>query len=273
MTQSAIPDYRLSAELTQRLMSVQQFTEIDSTNVEAMRQLQSGRSGCFLLLAHSQTAGRGRRGKVWQSPAGAGIYLTLVWAFPVTITQLQSLSLVAALSVHEAMQSCGVAGIKLKWPNDLMARKCKLAGILLELKQSSEASHVLFGIGINLNLARAVRDSIEQPVTDLSSLLQGAPDKSLVVTRVVESLLDNLDEFERSGFEPFRARWNALDFYLGEDIVLQTGDRRKIGKSLGVDETGALLLQTTTGLEKINGGEIFPSLYPANHELLREPER
>lgn len=263
MTQSAITDYQLSAELTQRLAVVQQFTEIDSTNVEAMRQLQSGKNGCFLLLAHAQTAGRGRRGRVWQSPAGAGIYLTLVRPFPVAITQLHALSLVAALSVQEALQSCGAAGIKLKWPNDLLVGKCKLAGILLELKQSSEASHVLFGVGINLSLARDVRDSINQPVTDLCTLLQSTPDKSMVVSCVVESLLNNLEEFERSGFASFQARWNALDYYLGEDIVLQIGDRRKIGKSLGVDETGALLLQTATGLEKINGGEIFPSLYPA----------
>lgn len=175
--------------------------------------------------------------------------------------------------MHEALQSCGVTGIQLKWPNDLLVGKCKLAGILLELKQATNANHVLFGVGINLNLASDVRSSIDQPVTDLNTLLQSTPDKSLVASRVVESLLNNIEEFERSGFDSFQPRWNDLDCYLGEKIVLQIGDRRKNGKSLGVDATGALVLKTAMRLEKINGGEIFPSLFTASRELERELEK
>lgn len=259
--------FDIPADLTQKLTDVQQFAEIDSTNVEAMRQLQSGKTGCFLLLAHAQSAGRGRRGRVWRSPAGAGVYMTLVRPFALGTTGLQALSLITALSVHEALKSYGIVGIQLKWPNDLLVEKHKLAGILLELKQTNNASYVLFGIGINLLLPVDVRDSIDQPVTDLGTLLRCTPDKSMVVTRVIECLLKNLEEFENSAFSTFQARWNALDCYFGQDIVLQLGEQRKIGNAQGVDETGALLLKTAMELEKISGGEISSSILPANHQV------
>jgi len=258
-----INQFNIPVELKKRLTDVQYFTEIDSTNTEAMRQLDSGKTGNFLLLAHAQSAGKGRRGRIWQSPAGAGIYLTLVRPFARDIKELQALSLVTALSVQEALALSAVSGIQLKWPNDLLVNKRKLAGILLELKQCNGVNYVVFGVGINLNLPNAVREAIDQPVTDLMSLSQAIPDKSLLVTIVVETLLNNLLEFEKTAFASFQSRWNALDCYRHLDIVLQIGDVQKIGRSMGVNESGALLLQTASGLEVIRGGEVFPSLLAA----------
>lgn len=259
-------DYQITDVLMQRLDRVQQYAELDSTNVEAMRQLQAGETGCFLLLAHTQSAGRGRRGRHWHSPAGAGLYMTLVRPFAKEPHTLQSLSLVTALSVQQALQACGAANIKLKWPNDLLVQKKKLAGILLELKSVNDLQYVLFGIGINLALPDAVIKQIDQPATDLSRVIPRAVDKSEIAERVTEVLLDNLEEFEQTAFSTFYDRWNALDHYQQEDIVLQVGEKQKIGKSLGVDESGALLLQTANGVETISGGEIFPSLRAAGGE-------
>ena len=263
MTSSGIDAYQLPTELTSAFTEVQQFDTIDSTNAEALRQLQAGKTGSFLLLAHTQTAGRGRRGRPWHSPPGAGIYLTLVRPFARSGGELQALSLVTALSVQEALQHCGVANIRLKWPNDLLVDKKKLGGILLELKSAATARYVVFGVGINLKLPAEIRSAINQPATDLHSLSHQGVDKSTVLAAVLQALLGNLQVFEQSAFQPFQARWNALDHYRDQDIVLQVGDHRKIGKSLGVDDTGALLLQTAAGVEKIGGGEIFPSLSPA----------
>ena len=249
MKPQEINQFNIPVELKKRLTDVQYFTEIDSTNTEAMRQLDSGKTGNFLLLAHAQSAGKGRRGRIWQSPAGAGIYLTLVRPFARDIKELQALSLVTALSVQEALALSAVSGIQLKWPN--------------ELKQCNGVNYVVFGVGINLNLPNAVREAIDQPVTDLMSLSQAIPDKSLLVTIVVETLLNNLLEFEKTAFASFQSRWNALDCYRHLDIMLQIGDVQKIGRSMGVNESGALLLQTASGLEVIRGGEVFPSLLAA----------
>lgn len=252
-------------------MEVQQFSVIDSTNAEAMRQLQAGKHGCFLLLAHAQTAGKGRRGKVWQSPAGAGIYMTLVRPFPHTTRDLQALSLITALSLHEALEPYQIKDFQLKWPNDLLVGKRKLGGILLELKQSSAASHVLFGIGLNLKLPDTAKAAIDQPAIDLNSLIQPAPDKSLVVAQLIDSLFKNLEEFESTAFGTFQAKWNALDCYLGQKIESRTGSQCKFGISMGVDATGTLMLKTASGIEKIGGGEIFPSIFRANGNDSIEP--
>lgn len=264
-------DYQLPERLTQGQLDVQQFAVIDSTNTEAIRQLQAGRKGCFLLLAHTQTAGKGRRGRVWQSPPGAGIYMTLVRPFLHATRELQALSLITALSVHEALQIYKIKDFQLKWPNDLLVGKRKLGGILLELRQANDASYVLFGIGINLKLPDTTRAAIDQPAIDLYSLLLSKPDKSLIVARLIESLFKNIDEFEISSFSSFQARWNALDCYLGQKIESHIGDQLKIGISMGVDATGALILKTATGMEKIGGGEIFPSILRANENHTAEP--
>ena len=266
MIQSTSKDYQIPERLTKGRLDIQQYPVIDSTNAEAMRQLQAGRKGCFLLLAHTQTAGKGRRGKVWQSPPDAGIYMTLVRPFPLTTRDLQALSLITALSVHEALEPYLIQGFQLKWPNDLLVGKRKLGGILLELKQSSDASYVLFGIGLNLKLPDATRDTIDQPATDLNSLMQSTPDKSLIVVQIIDSLFKNLEEFENTSFSSFQARWNALDCYFGQKIESHVGSKFKIGISMGVDATGALILNTESGMEKIGGGEIFPSIFRAESD-------
>ena len=266
MANPPISDYQLNAELLEALTEIQQFVEIDSTNLEAIRLLDAGSTGNILLLAHSQSDGRGRRGKSWHSPPGAGIYMSLVRPFAVSTQALQALSLVTALSVHEALAECGIVGIQLKWPNDLLVNRKKLAGILLELKTRKNQHHVVFGIGINLKLPAAALAEIAQPATDIASISPHPVNKSVLVNTVLTVLMKNIQEFERSAFNSFYTRWNALDYYLNQDIVLQVEQTQKIGKSLGVDDSGALLLQTAAGIETINGGEIFPSLRPAGHE-------
>lgn len=252
----------LPSALLEALADFSEFESIDSTNAEALRQIQAGKTGTRAFLALSQTAGRGRRGRAWQSPVGAGIYLSLSRPFGAAMRELQGLSLVTALSVRQALQACGANDLQLKWPNDLLANKKKLAGILLELKQCRDESYVVFGIGINLALPPAVLREIGQPATDLQTLIGGAVERTTVVTEVLTGLLANLQRFEQTGFQGFRDDWNRHDCYYNEDIVLQEGEHRHIGKSLGVDTSGALMLQTAEGLITISGGEIFPSLRP-----------
>jgi BirA family transcriptional regulator, biotin operon repressor / biotin---[acetyl-CoA-carboxylase] ligase len=239
---------------------IQVLDEIDSTNAELMRQLRAGCAGSCLLLARSQSAGRGRRGRHWSSPMDGGIYLSLCWPWSTDPLALQGLSLVAAISVHTVVQALGVDAVQLKWPNDLLLGKQKLAGILLEYHRGPTAKHVVFGIGINLSLAPAVRENIGRPVIDLASLLGADINKVALVAAVVNELVVNTQRFEREGFAGFQQSWNNNDRYFGQDIIVQDGNRRMIGKSRGVDSSGALILQSATGQELVTGGEIFPSL-------------
>ena len=123
----------LTLESEKSIGKVQIFDEIDSTNSESLRQIQSGNIENRVVVASSQTAGRGRRGRQWLSPKNAGIYLSLTRRFSMEANALQALSLVTAISVVEALYQLGAQGLQLKWPNDVLFEKKKLAGILLEL--------------------------------------------------------------------------------------------------------------------------------------------
>jgi BirA family biotin operon repressor/biotin-[acetyl-CoA-carboxylase] ligase len=236
------------------------FEEIDSTNAESLRLIRSGKRGNWVVLAQSQSAGRGRSGRHWYSHKGAGIYLSLVRQFTMKANALQSLSLVTAISLHSTLITLGVKNLQLKWPNDVLHEKRKLAGILLELQNTSSALYIVFGIGINLALPAQARHEIDRPVTDLNSLTENQLHAEEIVAVLLNKLLSNIAVFESRGFSSFQDEWNRLDCYVGHDIVIQNSRERIIGKSLGVDQSGAQLIQTAGGRQAVIGGEIIPSL-------------
>ncbi len=259
----------LHPESRSQLDDIQVFEQLDSTNLEAIRQHQAGRRGSFLIVADSQTAGRGRRGRPWVSPSG-GLYLSLSRCVSTDSTALSALSLVAAMGVVKACRRLGAVNIQLKWPNDVLAVNKKLAGVLLEASSESsgesasehgaEQGHrIVFGIGINLNLPPDSRSDIDRPVTDLLTVCGKNPGQAALAAALTEELLANIAVFEQSGFGVFQQSWNDDDRYRDRDIVIRSGDNRTIGRSLGVNEKGLLLLRSASGLLTLSSGEIFPS--------------
>jgi len=263
MNQQAIQNL-LSPEALVVIDDIQLFDEIDSTNAESLRQIQAGKTGNRLILAVSQTAGRGRRGREWLSLSGAGIYLSFTRQFNLEPNALQGLSLLTAISLQSALSDLGISGLQLKWPNDVLHEKKKLAGILLELQDSGQAVYVVFGVGVNINLPEKARQEIGRPVTDIAALTDPVADINAIVATLMNTLCANLALYEKDGFAPFQQTWNQLDCYKGSDIVIESGENRSLGKSLGVDASGALLMQTASGQRRISGGEIFPSLREAS---------
>ena len=257
----------LSLESERSIDSIQVFDEIDSTNSESLRQIQSGQTGNRLLIARSQTAGRGRRGREWLSLQNAGLYFSLTRRFSLGANSLQGLSLVTAISIVEALEGLGVSDLQLKWPNDVLHKKKKLAGILLELQEKEGARFVVFGVGVNIELSADAAARIDRPVTDLKNLLSELPGSDVLLAALLNQLCRNLSDYEEKGFSQFAERWNNLDCYRMSDIVIHNGESRMIGKSLGVDAGGALLLQTAGGVQAISGGEVFPSLRPLSDEM------
>lgn len=189
--------------------------------------------------------------------------MSLIRPIAAKVQELQSLSLVAALSVVAALENCGITDLQLKWPNDVLHRKKKLGGILLELHRSGPINTIVFGLGINISLPPAARLEIDRPATDLESILGHDVDAVMIAAKLIDSLCANVGKFEEEGFAPFLQAWNKLDYYRNRDIVIHNGEKKLIGKSLGVDAVGALILQTAEGLQSINGGEVFPSLSAA----------
>jgi len=255
----------LNLETRALLDEIHVFDAIDSTNLEALRQHRAGRRGTFLLLANKQTAGRGRRGRTWLSPSG-GLYLSLIRSFEAEPSSMQALSLVTALAVHSACRRLGAENLQLKWPNDVLAGNKKLAGVLLEWRNVESSQAIVFGIGLNLSLSAGALAAIDRPVTDLQTVIGTNPGQTRVAAAVTEELLASIVRFEQSGFSVFQEAWNENDRYREQDIVIQSGNTRIIGKSQGVDPHGSLMLQSMAGLELISSGEIFGTLNLFNND-------
>ncbi|MCY4017645.1 MAG: biotin--[acetyl-CoA-carboxylase] ligase [Gammaproteobacteria bacterium] len=249
----------LPPALRRALGEIHHFDEIGSTNDEALRLLRGGNSGNRLLVAGSQTAGRGRRGHQWLSPPGAGLYFSLVRELPLPLERIQALGLVVALAVRAGLGDCAVRGVSVKWPNDLLSGKRKLGGILVENHGAEEESrHVVVGVGLNLRFPPEIMQSIDQPAVDIASICGGQIDWPALLPALLARLLDYIAVFANDGFAGFQREWNRHDRYFGEDVVAQAGAAKHIGRGAGVDAGGALLLRTADGVQRLVSGTIFP---------------
>lgn len=239
---------------------------IDSTNAEAIRRINAGQEARQIVVALSQSAGRGRRGRHWLSPAGAGIYLTFTWDFAESVTALQALSLVTAISVQQAIAGQGLSNVQLKWPNDILVAEQKLAGILLETCNTEKGVVIVFGVGINLDLPDETITQIDRPITDMRRAGSQQADLSVLLTELLQRWQRNVAIFQVQGFAPFMDSWNELDSYNGREVTVSGGTRHWQGVSQGVDETGALVVLTDDGIQQISGGEVLPTLRPTGRD-------
>jgi len=233
---------------------------VDSTNSEALRLLRQGQACPFLVLASEQTDGRGRRGRRWESPPGAGLYYTMAVEMHQDIQNIAALSLVTALSVRSALEEMGVNKLELKWPNDVLGDARKLSGILLESLKIGERLCIVVGAGVNLNLPESIKCDIAQPVTDVRELLGSDFEVERLAAGITKKLLANLNRFGENGFSDFVEDWNGRDAYLGKQVRVQLNGSFSQGEVQGVNARGELRLLTESGEEVIRTGEIMPSV-------------
>ncbi len=230
---------------------------LDSTNAALMRQRRQLATG-FVLLAEHQSAGRGRRGRQWVSPLASNLYLSLLWRFEQGLEVVLGLSQAVALACHDALTAAGACGLTLKWPNDLLWQGRKLGGILIELSgQPGEPTDVVIGIGINVQMRPELAVAIDQPWCTLEQILGQLPDRNLLAQMLITALRAELARFAQQGLGPRLVDWRRLDAFAGQQVQLLLGDSQRIsGEVLGIDEQGALLLQTTNGQQRFLGGEV-----------------
>lgn len=228
---------------------------VDSTNAEVMRRLDAGASTPFAIVAERQTAGRGRRGRAWVSPFGANLYCTLGISVRGGPKELEGLSLVVGLAVVRAIQSLGIGGVGLKWPNDILLDGRKLAGILLELTgDPADLCSVAIGIGINVNMRAA--DAIDQPWTSLRASSGVAVDRNQLLSALSQELERHLARHRAQGFAASQAEWESLHLWQGREVCLSTASKQIVGRALGIDEQGALRLEVDGVESRFSGGEL-----------------
>ena len=239
------------------------FDQIDSTNDEALRRLRAGALGNCLVVARTQSAGRGRRGHQWVSPEGAGLYFSLVRELPLALDKMLALGPVTALALRAALSDMEVYGLSVKWPNDLLSGNRKLGGILVETHGTGEGRRIVVGIGLNLRFPPELMKSIDKPAIDLASICEDDMDESALLQAILNRLLEYYAVFCEQGFAHFQDQWNRHDRYYQQDVVVQVGEQKTIGRVVGVDEQGALLVRNATGTRKLVSGTIFPSRHGA----------
>ena len=265
--QLAKPMQLLDQEVLNKALTtpVELIPIIDSTNQYLLDRVDSLESGS-VCLAEYQAKGRGRRGREWVSPFGSNLYLSMFWRLDAGMAAAMGLSLVVGIAIVEALEELGLEGVKLKWPNDLYYQDRKLAGILVEMSgQAGAAANLVIGMGMNLMMPEST-EGITQPWASLSEVAESQEiDRNQLAISMIKALHNALADYEMQGMSGFVERWNRLDNFLGRPIKLIMGPREVTGIAKGINEQGAVLLETEQGIESYIGGEI--SLRASGSEL------
>ncbi len=228
--------------------------QTDSTNTE-LRRREDHSDGALVCLAEYQHAGRGRGRRRWVAPYAGGLCVSLRWGWEQGPRALAGFSLALGVAVARSLAELGFSGIALKWPNDVVARGRKLAGILVESSGDSPC-RVVAGIGLNWRLRSVANDAIGQPWIDLATLAPAAlPDRNRLAAGLIHHALAAQAEFAAAGLGPFVAEWQDADAFAGREIAIETGGERVIGRALGIAPDGRLLLATAAGERAFAAGE------------------
>jgi BirA family biotin operon repressor/biotin-[acetyl-CoA-carboxylase] ligase len=240
-------------------LTIEVVDSLDSTSSELARRAARRDIDRHLLAAEWQTAGRGRRGRGWSAVLGGSLTFSLAWRFEQGAGHLSALPLAVGVALARALEAAGFVGICLKWPNDLIHGDAKLGGILVELSGDALGpSLAIVGVGLNVRLPAAARREIDQPVTDLATLVRGpAIDRNLLLARVAAELVTVLEGYADAGFAPLRAAWQRRHAYQRKAVRMLLPDGGAVrGVIVGVDSDGALILASGGRRLRFVSGEV-----------------
>jgi BirA family biotin operon repressor/biotin-[acetyl-CoA-carboxylase] ligase len=242
-------------------LSLLDATESTSTHLAAMAQRGAPSGTC--VAAEWQSAGRGRRGRAWQSALGDSLTFSILWRFERGAGHLAGLSLAVAVAAARALEHCGLKRVGVKWPNDLVADWKKLGGILVETSGDLLGpTAAIIGVGVNYRLGESLLSRIDQPAADAVSLAAVPPSRNALLAALVAELVATLERFEREGFAAFREAWKERHAYAGRRVtVLMPGSAPRVAQVLDIAEDGALVVSGEGVPSRLTAAEI--SLRPA----------
>ena len=259
-TLGTVPDRLGPAELAPHLAGSWRHVEwravVDSTQNLARDLARDGAPEGTIVIAESQTAGRGRLGRQWHSPAGCNLYCSLVLRPPLPPIAVPTFALVVGLAVADAVQALLGARAALKWPNDVLLDGRKVAGILTELDAEIErVRYVIVGIGVNVN-TEAFPADLATRATSLR-LAAGHPvDRARFTGGLLAALEARYRRFLADGFAAMRPEWEASAALTGKEVRVTAPEGEVSGRVVGVDDDGALRLAGPRGELRVVAGEV-----------------
>lgn len=257
---------RLAPATAKRLRTGECAGTMVSTNTVLLERGAPPVGQFDFLTAEYQSAGRGRRGRSWLAPPGGAICLSWSWRFEALAAQIGALSLAVGVAAQRALAQCGVQGIGLKWPNDLVTAQGKLGGILIEMRaEAGGPTHVVAGLGLNVALDPALSRQISElgqaPVDlahpPLSSAGTGPPARNVLVAALLDHQVAAMLEFGEQGLAPFLAEFEAADALRGRQVQLQGAHVGfDTGVARGIAADGALQVEHDGRIHRIIAGEV-----------------
>lgn len=231
---------------------VRRFPAIDSTMDTAHALARDGAAEGTLVLADTQHAGRGRHGRAWDSPAGQGIYASLIVRPTVPLAERSSLTLAVAVALAQAIESVTRLSIRIKWPNDLWLDSAKVGGILVE----GDAAYAVIGFGINVNTDAI---ALSPGATSLAHALGQPVDQPALLRAILDTLESVYDRWHAEGFAPFATAWRQRATLLGQQVrVTLSGEQSELeGQAVDIDDDGSLLIRHDSGLQtRVTAGDV-----------------
>ena len=263
----SVPDVLHADDLLSRLgntrvigRDIRVFQETSSTNDVVEKLARDGVPEGVVVFAESQTKGRGRLGRKWLSPAGRGLWFSVLLRPNLRPQAATQMTIATAVAVARAIRQ--QTGLKpgIKWPNDILLQGRKTAGILTEL--SAELDHIKYlviGIGVDVNVAPTeFPPDLRKLATSLRTESGRVHNRADVAVAILRALDDDYARIAAGHFEAVANEWAEHCTTLGQPVTIHIGDRRIHGRAEALDEDGALLLRTEHGrLERIIGGDVM----------------
>ena len=226
--------------------SLYYYPEIGSTNDEAFRLGAAGAPEGTVVIADSQTKGRGRLQRVWHSPPGSNIYTSILLRPNFSPDQAPLISIAVGVAMADTLCAYCPGQVELKWPNDVLLNKKKVSGILAHMKTSADCiDFVVIGIGINVNIGyNQLPSGIQHIATSLAVETGSQIDRMELIISLYENIAKWYNELTRKGYDAINEKWLNLAPMIGQTVQVMFQDEVVSGKALGLDYGGSLIILT-----------------------------
>lgn len=238
-------------------LRILRYKSLPSTNLEALSQALKGADEGLCVVAEAQTAGRGRHGRNWISPAGAGLYFSALLRPKLDKKDFPVLTLAAAIAVCDALQDLYGIAADIKWPNDVLADGKKIAGILGETKETDLGMAVVMGIGINRSTSHLPQE-ISEKAASIESQTGSPGDFERLLECLARFVFFHYDRTSTpEGRSSVLAEWcDRSSFCRGKEVRADMGTRSITGTTAGIDSGGGLIIRTADGDEVVTAGDV-----------------